>query len=129
MKDSATLAVVKFIHDLVNFMDVESDLPEVVYESDDDDDDDSPGEIILEPVPDDIMMYLESIKDSVSLILPLLKLGEEYMSGAITNGVFLKRWVANAEALDEVSVELGHSEAAPTVQRLLDQFQNGEPNV
>jgi hypothetical protein len=127
MKDSATLAVVKFIHDLVNFMDIESDLPEVVYESDDDDD--SPGEIILEPVPDDIMIYLESIKDAVSLILPLLKMGEEYMSGDITNGVFLKRCAANAEALDEVSVELGHSEAAPTVQRLLDQFQNGEPNV
>ena len=127
MKDNATLAIVKFLHDLNNFLEVEEDMPgggRVATQEDPDDDDDD--EVMYgdkyDPVPKDILVRLQACEHAISLTLPMLKLADDYMAFRINDSVFNKRWSEIKDATEELQTEMNHESAAPEVKRLLDQY-------
>lgn len=132
MKDSGTLATVKFLNDLDNFIAVESDMPpgggrvSAMDDMEDMDDDYEVQGEKFDPVPEDILKKLEAVHHAVSLTMPLLKLAEEYMTFKINDSVFNRRWEDIKDAVDEVRVEINHETAAPVVQRLLDRYNGDE---
>jgi len=133
MKDSPTLAVIKFLHDLNNFIEVEEDMPgggRVASLDLGDDEDDDEREIMFgdryEPVPEAILDNLRAVQNAVSLTLPLLKVADEYMDSKINDSVFMKRWDEIKDSVDELQTEMNHESAAPVVQRLLDQYHGDD---
>ncbi len=133
MKDSATLAVIKFLHDLNNFIEVEEDLPgggRVASLDLGDDDGDDEREIMFgdryDPVPESILEKLRAVHHAVSLTLPLLKVADEYMDFKINDNVFVNRWNEISDSVDELQTEINHESAAPVVQRLLDQYHGDD---